>query len=686
MVNVENALTMVQVDPQTCEVGVQVQDLASADDRSRTDADDVREVGEDLRETSETLKEKKRVTEAKGKGSKEGMAKKNRQDTNKRENVKTRKKTAKDKTVLKCKEVNDDKGKENEMIDEDGDNKRRVSRKRTTSQRECVTPQNEAKAMAEKQQTTTSTQEELHLEEQSTTQTEKHEEFRHERANASDSWLACSASQEDEVPFQYSITPRRLQKLEENNQSLEKHGDVTSGSTQDDITSSMEERNNSKKRSEVVLKEFSRLEICAEDVANTEALEKESEQKETKEVLEVQKDGFVVTPSHERSMENENVAHEEQQSVLIEEDGDWFELRQARRQLQDGQELLADSERTDAYKDTQGKDLSGVQDVNEKVGKKGKKESKRKLKAREMKSAEEESPEDEGKIQENSAVKTNKSQGGRVLRSKTKERYSGVKLDTKKGEKRKAFGTKTRQKRQDSVFETAETKKCKTDGGDSKGREPTMLDKSTPETDQLQRETDMSSREIDRFVDEPRPSQEVTTCTPAGDETSQQPELEVLGGLNEGNTCSQGERLKDYTSDQGSLVLSDNRISTLEETTFDSCLHRDLEEGKSSCQNGLHLDEKDNNKLALCSKNRNIARAGQQFQDVDDVNASKKQGSDSIEADYDSHLSRETAKSTSRDTGRSRRDGQDPAGVSVFATTSSKENAPDGKLKGRKKR
>jgi len=106
--------------------------------------------------------------------------------------------------------------------------------------------------------------------------------------------------------------------------------------------------------------------------------------------------------------------------------------------------------------------------------------------------------------------------------------------------------------------------------------------------------------------------------------------------------------------------------------------HGVLEEEKSACQNGLHPNEKDDN--------TDIAPSGQLFQDVDDVSASKKQSSDTIEADNNTHLTRQTAKSTSRDTGRSRRDGKDPAGVSVLAAASSKENAPDGKLKSRKKR
>ena len=662
-----NTSTMVQVDSRTCEVGVQVQNLALADDLSRMDGDDVREVNEDLRETSETSKEKKRVTKAKGKASKGVTVEENKKDADKRTNAKTKEKTAKVKTVQKCKQVDEDKGKEIEVIHEEGDYKGKVLRKRKSSQREGVTRQNETEAMAEKQQTVTSTQEEIHLEKQSIAQMNKREEFQHEGANLSDSLLALNASQEIDAPFQYSITPRRLQKLGENNPSPKKH----SGSTQNDITYSEEEEKTSKQQTEVVPKEVPQLVQGTSIEAVLEHVEQVFE--DDKDGFVVNEDGFQVRPSPERSIENGKVGSEEQKSALIEEHIALTELREAKIQLQDEQGV---------DKDTQGHELPGVKQVNEEMRKIEKKESIRKRKAKQIKPAEEEIQEDEGNIQENSAVKANGNQGRRVLRSRAKGCHSGVKLDTKRGEKRKAFGTKTRQNRQDSVGETAVTEKCKPDGCDLKGRELTMFDKSTPETDQLPRETDMSSREIDPVVDQPRPSREIITHTPASDETSQQPEPEVLGRLNEGtgNISSHGERLRDYESDQGRLVLNVNRISTLEETTFDHCLHKDLEEGKCPRQNGLHQDQQDDN--------TNIAPSGQQFQDVvDDDSASKKQGSDSTEADYNTHLTQQTAKSKSRDAGRSNRDGQDPAGVSILKAASSKENAPqDRKLKSRKKR
>ena len=644
----KNTSTMVQVDSQTCEAGVQVEDMALAHDCSRMDGGDVREVNEDLRETSETSKEKKRVTETKGKASKRGTVKESKKDTDKR-----KKKTAKDQTVPTCKEVDKDEVEENGMFHEEGDNNRKVLRKRKFSQRESVAPQSEAKAMAEKKQTVASTEEELHLE-QITAQTDK---------------SAANVLQEDDIPFQYSLTPRRLQTLPEDNQSLEKHNDTTSGSTQYDITCSKEEGNNSTKRSEVALKEFPRLEKSVEDNSNKEVL------KNAQEDSEVNTDGFVAMPLGERSVENENVTSEEQKSALIEDVNDLIELHEAGMKLQDEEELPRDSEKTDTDEDIQSHELPDVEDVNKEMRKNGEKGSKRKRKAKQMKSAEGEIRKDEGKIREHSAVESNESHGKRVLRSRVKECHSGVQLDTKKGEKRKLFGPKSRQKRQDSAVETALTEKCKPEGWDFKGRELTILDKSTPESDQLPRETDMSSGEIDRLVDEPRPSRAVMSRTLTSDETSQQPEPEVLRRSNEGNT-----------SDQGRLVLNVNRISTLEETILDNCLHKHEEEGKSPCHRGLHPDQENDNKLDLCSETRNIAPSEEQFQDTDDISASRKRGSDSNEADCNMHFTQQTAKSTSRDTGHSRRHGQDPVGVSNLTAASSKENAPKGKLKSRKKR
>ncbi|KAJ7384505.1 hypothetical protein OS493_021134 [Desmophyllum pertusum] len=342
-------------------------------------------------------------------------------------------------------------------------------------------------------------------------------------------------------------------------------------------------------------------------------------------------------------MESEHVVSEEQKRVSIEKDKDLLGLNEARIQLQDEKESLGDSERTNACED---------QNVNEKKRKtsKGKKEKEKKQKTRQVKSTEENISQDEGKIEEKGTDEANETPAGRVLRSRAKERNFGVEMNPCRGEERKILGTETRQKPQDFDVGSMVTKKCKTDVEYLEGREPAMLDKSSPKADQLPQETNMSSHEIDRHVDGPRPSRGVTSRKPA-DDTTQQPEAEVVRGLNEGNKSAQGELLlKDYKSDQGSLGLNDNRIKKVEETI-------------------VHEQE--------------IKRAGQQLQDVDDVSAAKKQDLDSTEP----VLTRQTAKSTSRDTGRSKRNGKNPAAVPAFekTATASKENAPDGKT-GRNKR
>ena len=673
MVNVKNASTMVQVGSQTCDAGVQVQDLSSGDDCFRKNGDGTRESDEDLQETNETGKKKKEVMVAKDKKNKEGMIKENKPKIDKRKNVKTRdmRVKAKAKPVQKCKVVNEDKEKENEMIDKKTTKKGLRKRK---SQPESVTCQNETKTRAEKQHATTSTHE------KSTTEVEFQE-----RDDASNSWLSPSASPGDDIPFKYSTTPERLQKLEEGRKSLEKPANQAGVSAQD-TSGSSEETNRSKKGSEVSLEKLPLIAVCIEDILNKETVENEEEVKEMKEVLQDHKDGAEEFLSQNQSARNEGVSPEKQKSLMIEEDRKLLDLNEAQIQLQDEEEVLEDSEKTNACKDIQGEELAGAQDVNERMQEKckGKKDSKRKPKSRQIKSVAEHIPQDKG----NSVDETNDSQAKRVLRSRTKKRNSGVEQDTNNGEERKSLGKEARQKPRDSDVETGATRKHETVVGYLQGRELAMLDKSSHEADQFPRETDMSSREIDRFVDEPRPSRGVTSREPAGDETSkQQTEPEVLGELNEEATTAQGERLKDYKSDQGSLALNDNRIRKEDDAIFHGCLHKALEEEKSTCQNGPDPLEKNvKNKVDLSAKNKNITREAQLFQDVNDVSASKKQDSDTNEADYNKHLSREVAKSASRDTGRAKRDGQDPAGVSALPAASSKENASDGKLKGRRKR
>ncbi|KAJ7384506.1 hypothetical protein OS493_021135 [Desmophyllum pertusum] len=271
-VDVKNTSTMVQVDPQTCDVSVQVQDPTMAKDRSRMDDDDAREIDEDLRETNEISKGKKKVTEAIGKKSNKRMVKENKPRIDKH------KSNEKGKKAKGCKGVNEGKEKENVAKAEFAGKKRKVSRKRKASQREDVASQSETTTPAEEQQTTTQVEKR-----QSSTLAEKQDEF-HERANASKIWfIAPSASQEDDIPFQYSKTPGRLQKLEESGQSLEKHGDKSDASTQgpqDGTTASMEKTSPSNERCKVALKDLTPLAVFVEDIANKDfVLESKGEEK-----------------------------------------------------------------------------------------------------------------------------------------------------------------------------------------------------------------------------------------------------------------------------------------------------------------------------------------------------------------------------------------------------------------------
>ena len=646
---------MVQVDSQTCHVGVQAEDVALTDSRSRKDDDVARELDENIRETNENGKGKKENK------SEKGMVKENQPDNGKRKNERRGK--AKKKPVQKCQEVIE--YKENEMTEKETDIKRNVPGKRKSLRLASVTSQDETKKPTEKHQTAASTQEER---EQSTTQAEKQDEF-NERTNASKSWLVPSAPQEDDIPFQYSTTPGRLQKLEEERKSLEKPEDQAGFSAQDDASGSIEETTNLKKRGKVTPNHLPQLAVCIEDISNKEAVETEDEDKVIKEASQDHKDGAVVVPSKEQCVETEDVTPEEDQELLG--------LNEAQIQLQDEEgQLQTDLEKVNSSKvNKQGQVSIDAQDVNEKMRKscQGKKERKRKqTSSRQAKPAGEKGPQDE----------TSASQGKRVLRSRAKNGNSGVQVGSNKGEERKSLSKQTRQKPQDSDTETVTIKKRKTGVECLEGHDTAMLDTSSHEADQFPRETNMSSRETDPLVDEPRP---VTSGNPAGDETSQQPEPEVLGELKDGNTCTLlGERLKDYKAYQGSLVLSDNQIRKADDAIIHGCLHKALEEGKSPSQSGPHPNEKNNsNKLDLSSENNIITQTEQQFQCNNDASASQKQDSDTTERNYRTKISRQTAKSASRDTGHPKKNGQDPAALTA---KSWKENTTDGKLKGRKKR
>ena len=627
---------MAEADPQRCDVSTQAQTSPLANDRSRENNDHAREIGEDLREGNRAGKGKKDEEEATEKENKKGLTKetKSRRDQPKGDKTSAKGRTAKDKTVQKSKKIDENKEKEDEKIDKNGNNREKNSRKRKASQ--------EQKCTSESETTTTLADEQSPL---STTQSEKRGEVL-EPTDACEFLMPSSATQEEDVPFQYSKTPGRLQKSPQSGQNLEKREDQSDISTQDEITSSKEENNSLKKEGKAALKDVPQLAIV-EDTENKQDPEKDEEVR-----VEFQNDDL---RDHENSFVKkkirgtENIATGEQNCLSIEEDKECGPI------LSEAQDV---SERKNACKDKRGEEILGVQDENKKK-RKNKKESKRQIT-----SAEEKVSPEEGKlIEEKRADENSDNQESRVLRRRAKE---------------------TRQKPNDIDGEIV-AKKCKTSVKYRKGREPAILDKSSPEAEQFPRDTEMSSREIDRpGVDRARLSRAATSRAPT-DGTSQLPETEVLGGLTDG-VATHGELIRDYKSDQGGSVLSDNRIRTVEETNTGGCVHKAVDEGKSSCSEKCQLGRelKENEKDKLPSKNRNTKRTEQELEAVSDVSEAKKQqDSDSTEVDYNTQLTRQTAKHTSRDTGRSKRNGQNPAEKTV---TRSKEKAPNGKQTGKKKR
>lgn len=182
----------------------------------------------------------------------------------------------------------------------------------------------------------------------------------------------------------------------------------------------------------------------------------------------------------------------------------------------------------------------------------------------------------------------------------------------------------------------------------------------------------MSSCEIDRpGVDKSRLSRATTAHKPL-DGTSQQPETEVLEGLSNG-TSAHGQLSRNQTSDKGKLVLSDNSIKTVEESLSD----HEKPSHSEKCQSGLEINnEKEKDDLPL--KNRNKRHTAQELQ----------QDVGTTDMDSNTQLSCQANEQNSRDTGRSRKNGQGPTesggkGKIVWGT---KENTQGGKQKVIKKR
>ena len=604
----EDASTMAQVDHQTADVGIQVQEWA-LNEGSRKNAEDARKIDEAIQGTSESCKGGEAVIEPTEKDNNKRKAEDGEQETDLRNrNEKARRKGK------KC---------------EKGKRKPKASRQRKSvfTLQERAAPPNEVSAISE-----------------------KHEEL-HDRIKVVDTWLVSSALQKDDVPLQYSKTPRLRKKSDESNNSCENMAetpDINTCTSVRDAQALMAETNTIKKHGEVLSEGIPQLAVCLEDTENERVVKSDEEVREA---------GLNDREDSARILQQQSVKEQQSHVLMEEKEEGGFESK------------MPGSER--------------VLNVKEK-----KEKTKRTKKTKEVELAEEKLSQDENSVEKENGEtrrqdKANKNQNGRVLRSRAEKRSSVVEMDPFKGHREdrnnKSLDKRSRQIPHDSN-ETVATKKRKTDDSCLKGHEPAMLLTSSPEDHQCPHETELSSREIDTLDDEARPLRGVMTLATTVD-TSQQPETEIQRELTE---AAQSERLGDYNSGQGSLVLSDNRIKEVGKKISLECLHSSLEEvksGRSSFEeNGNKKSERKNNeKKELSSKKCKRSKQGRKKAEY------KKQDSSAVDL-RDSHTlsTSNKVKSTASDKGHWKRKRQNPteqpAAVKDAEKTDAvpKENKPNG--------
>ena len=246
----------------------------------------------------------------------------------------------------------------------------------------------------------------------------------------------------------------------------------------------------------------------------------------------------------------------------------------------------------------------------------------------------------------------------------------------------KTLGTETRQEPDDKG--TIATKKNdKIDERCLKGHEPVMSHMSSPQAKKLTREPELSSHEIDPPVDE----NPVTSC-----DTSQQPETEIQGGLNEeNNKVAEGELLMDYNSAQGGSDKRDNRIKEAGKKTKRDYFHKELGKKKSrkspiDVKNEINAaeKEKENQNIDLCLTKCEDARQTGKNSEHDNANVSKEKDTDVVNKDGSASSTREIVQSAIfPDTFQSKRKGsKHPCGKTK---TFLKEKALNGEARGKKR-
>lgn len=470
-----------------------------------------------------------------------------------------------------------------------------------------------------------------------------------EVCNARGLSIASGASEEDDVPFQDYKTSGKSHKSPETGKNPDISEDKPGMEVQEEDVTSVKKR-----RGEIVREVLQHAVV--EDIANRRELEsgEEGKVKLKNDDLQDHEKKFEKKPSQKQIPESLNPGTEEQKISSIDEDNDFFvDLSEEQKQLTEDNKKVETSS-----KDKRDEEFSGVQEQD----KKKLKSTREKGSQRRVTSTEDKSSPAEGNAIEQRSAHENTDQGSRrVLRRRAK---------------------KIKPKPNVIDGETV-AKKSKAGVECQKGSEPVISKTSSPEVNPFPRDIDMSSREIDRpGVDKSRLSRATTAHKPL-DGTSQQPETEVLEGLSNG-TSTHDQLSRNQRSDKGKLVLSDNSIKTVEESLSD----HEKPSHSEKCQSGLEINnEKEKNDLP--SKNRNKRHTAQELQAVDDVIKSKKQQDvGTTDMDSNTQLSCQANEQNSRDTGRSRKNGQGPTesggkGKIVWGT---KENAQGGKQKVIKKR
>lgn len=672
----EDASTMAQVDLQTCDVGVQALDnvhriaedaranagqvymsdecVRKTDEYAPENGEDFRKIYKDLQKTEklrnrgevvkrmdESVRRRKSVPEPEERTNDKRDVKNAQPEKNKgRKTKRNEKKTNKGEDAA------------NEVIAKKKDEENpKVSRKRKPLKLESGTDLINAMA-------------------------EDNDKDVRKRAKAGIAWLLSSTSREEDIPpLEYSKTPGRLRKKsDESSQSWEKRTDKEvvpySG---EEIAGLATETSASEKSSDCSFGKLSQMTVCIEDIGPKRGLKFNENGEEVEEV------------SHKENTADDNDLIEESSRTTLEKD------EECSLGLTDRQKPLerkrTGPRRKNAFEIEENQDSNKVQNKNKKARKvKEKGGNKKRKETKKVKSAKEKDCEDTIPHEEKGEYETTHDKGRRALRKRTApKRNCGVGLDpsiTGQVEDSKTLGTETRQEPDDKG--TIATKKNdKIDERCLKGHEPVMSHMSSPQAKKLPRESELSSHEIDPPVDE----NPVTSC-----DTSQQPETEIQGELNEeNNKVAEGELLMDYNSAQGGSDKRDNRIKEAGKKTKRDYFFKELGKKKSrkspiDGKNEINAEEKEkeNQNIDLCLTKCEDTRQTGKNSEHDNANVSKEKDTDVVNIASNESSTRQIVKSAIfPDTFQSKRKGsKHPCGKTK---TVLKEKAPNGETKGKKR-